>query len=58
MQNAPRMGRFMAGFVTACVLWGAFAFAHVKGWIDLSSEEPIEVDAEPPEVEVEKRSPP
>lgn len=58
MQNAPRMGRFMAGFGTACVLWGAFAYAHVQGWIDLGSEEPVEVAAKPPEVEVEEEEAP
>ena len=52
------MGRFMAGFGTACLLWGAFAYAHVEGWIDLSSEEPVEVDAAPPEVEVEEEETP
>ncbi len=48
----------MAGFGTACLLWGAFAYAHVQGWIDLSSEEPVEVAAEPPEVQVEEEEAP
>jgi hypothetical protein len=30
--------RFLAGFVVASVLWGAFLFSYKQGWIDISLE--------------------
>ncbi len=43
------MARFLAGFLTASLLWGGVVTALVQGWIALPTEEPEPV-AEAPEV--------
>lgn len=41
------MGRFIAGFLVATLLWGGLYFAEREGYLQLGAEEPIDVAAVP-----------
>jgi hypothetical protein len=57
--------RFLAGFVTASVVWGGLLFAHRAGWVDLgitpkqeeavASAAPSEADDDPAQPNARKR---
>lgn len=52
------MLRFLAGFLTACVLWGGFLYAYKQGLVnvDLEPEVPEEVAAVEPELDEPEQS--